>query len=81
MCDSQVWILAYRDNRYDGLMLSRIESKWTLGPVQEWWLRYDKLQAKIMEVVSARAPGYRETYIRLGEEKTRLQEAFPICTP
>ena len=79
MCDSQVWILAYRDNRYDGLMLSRISNKWVVGPLQTWWFEYDLLSKKINELLSEKPADYREAYRELREKRLRLQEAFPSC--
>lgn len=78
-CDSQVWVLAYRDSRYDGLQLSRIDNHWVLGALQKWWLNYDKLTAKIKVTMSARTPGRREKYFKLREKQLRLQEVFPEC--
>lgn len=45
-CSDQVWIVGYRPDTSTGLLLSKIEGRWTIGPVQEWWLDYEALQAR-----------------------------------
>ena len=45
-CTDQVWILAYRTDKTVGLLLSKIKDKWTIGPVQQWWLDYEDLQSR-----------------------------------
>ena len=42
-CSDQVWIVAYRPEQTRGLLLSRIDGHWTLGPVQQWWLDWQNL--------------------------------------
>jgi len=79
MCDSQVWILAHRDNRYDGLMLSRISNKWVVGPLQTWWFEYDLLAKKMSELRSEKPDDYWEAYMEFREKRIQLEEAFPIC--
>lgn len=79
MCDSQVWILAYRDNRYDGLMLSRISNKWIVGPLQTWWFEYDLLIRKMSELRSEKPADYMAVYMEYREKRIQLEEAFPVC--
>lgn len=45
-CSAQVWVVAYDPGETVGLMFSRIDGHWGIGPVQNWWLRYDELRAK-----------------------------------
>jgi hypothetical protein len=45
-CTDQVWVLAHRPDKTLGLLLSKINNRWTVGPVQRWWLEYEKLQAR-----------------------------------
>lgn len=78
-CDSQVWILAHRDNRYDGLMLSRINNKWAIGPIQQWWFEYDELTKRMMAALAERKPGSRFNYSEYREKIQQLQDAFPSC--
>jgi hypothetical protein len=81
MCDSQVWILAYRDNRYDGLMLSRISNKWIVGPLQTWWFEYDLVIKKMNELRSEKPADYMAAYTEYREKRIQLHEAFPSCVP
>lgn len=46
-CSDQVWIVAYRPDTSRGLLLSKIEERWKIGPVQQWWLDYEALQARL----------------------------------
>lgn len=46
-CAAQVWVVAHDLGQSHGLMLSKIEGNWQLGPVQEWWLEYDMLIARM----------------------------------
>ena len=79
MCDSQVWILAHRDSRYNGLMLSRISNKWVVGPLQIWWFEYDLLAKTISELQSEKPADYWTIYFELREKRIQLEEAFPSC--
>lgn len=81
MCDSQVWILAHRDDRYDGLMLSRISNKWVVGPLQTWWVEYDLLKKQLNELRSENPAGYRAAFREHHEKRMQLEEAFPVCAP
>ena len=44
-CSAQVWIVAHRAAKTNGLLLSRISNQWQVGPVQQWWLDYEVLRA------------------------------------
>jgi hypothetical protein len=44
-CSEQVWIVAYTPERSRGLQLSRMGGLWTIGPLQQWWINYDELNA------------------------------------
>jgi hypothetical protein len=78
-CDSQVWVLAHRNDRYDGVLLSRVESKWMVGSIQLWWFRYDQLQRQMVSSLLAKTPDDRERYQRVLEEMTLHQDLFPSC--
>jgi len=69
-CKDQVWIVAYRPDKSTGLMLSRIDNRWVIGPVQQWWLRYEKLQAN---------RGTFRTYEAFERAEYELIESFPVC--
>ncbi|MEO8018378.1 MAG: hypothetical protein ABI769_11220 [Pseudomonadota bacterium] len=42
-CTAQVYLLASKDDKTRGLQLSRMNDRWTVGVVQQWWLRRDAL--------------------------------------
>jgi hypothetical protein len=69
-CTDQVWILASRSGRTIGLLLSKIDGHWTIGPVQQWWLEDEQLGTRRHENVS------RSGYFTFGDEH---KEKFPIC--
>ena len=41
-CTDQVWVQAEVHDKPFGLLLSKIDSRWAIGPVQRWWWRYEK---------------------------------------
>jgi hypothetical protein len=78
-CDSQVWVVAHRANRSNGLMLSRIADHWTIGPLQEWWRRYDRLRSLMISALANKAVDRFETYREFQEQLIQLQQEFPTC--
>jgi hypothetical protein len=69
-CTDQVWVVVSRPGGSVGLLLSRIDRHWMIGPVQRWWLKYDELRARMRTE--------RDYYgLRAAEEK--LLEQFPAC--
>lgn len=79
MCDSQVWVVAYQDGRNDGLLLSRIDNQWTIGPVQRWWHQYQSIRAHMALVLATKSPDRGEQYRALLQQQSQLQEQFPLC--
>ncbi len=79
LCTSQVWVVAYRGSRYDGLMLSRVDDTWMVGQIQSWWLKYDHLRSRIREVLSSKVPDTYDRYRKLLDEQYQLQQEFPVC--
>jgi hypothetical protein len=69
-CSDQVWIVAYTPERSVGLLLSKIDGHWVIGPVQRWWLTYEELQSREREYKPY------EAYLQ-AEEK--LADTFPVC--
>jgi hypothetical protein len=69
-CTDQVWIVAYRPERSRGLQLSKIGGYWTIGPVQQWWLDYEDLQASYKRFTS---------YTAFSNAQEDLLERFPVC--
>ena len=46
-CTAQVWVVAHDLGQSHGLMLSKIDGEWQLGPLQDWWLDYEKLVVRM----------------------------------
>ena len=69
-CSDQVWIVAYRPERSRGLQLSRIGGHWTIGPMQQWWLDYDALNASARRFPTVSA--YQAA-------QSDLLERYPAC--
>jgi len=63
-CSDQVWVIAYRPGRSKGVLLSRINGAWRVGPVQHWWLEYEKLERR-----------FRADY----NAEDAFKEQFPAC--
>jgi hypothetical protein len=78
-CDSQVWVVAYRDDKSFGLLLSRIEGHWVIGPVQRWWRQYEKLERKMSAALKSGQPNRFERYRKLQQAQNDMQENFPLC--
>ena len=68
-CSDQVWVVARRSGYSQGLELSRVNGRWGIGVVQQWWLNYEELQ-----VVWATSPG---TY---SQALQNLYDSYPACT-
>ena len=78
-CDAQVWIVVYKPGQTDGLMLSRIEGRWTVGPVQKWWLKYEPLRIEKARYWRS-PPGYRVGDIEAIQKKIyALRDQIPVC--
>ena len=81
LCTSQVWVVAYRDSQYNGLMLSKVGDTWTVGLIQRWWLKYDELRSRLRAALSSQAPDRRDVYRKLFEKQYQFQETLPVCAP
>lgn len=68
-CAEQVWILASRPGKTVGLLLSKIEDTWVIGPVQQWWLNYEDLQSRASSL----------DYSAYWDARDQMIEAFPAC--
>jgi hypothetical protein len=42
-CTAQVYVLATSKDKTRGLQLSRMNDRWAVGMVQDWWLRYEAI--------------------------------------
>jgi hypothetical protein len=70
-CSDQVWVVAHRPEKTKGLLLSKIGGRWTIGPVQRWWLDREDLEARGRKSF----PSVHAYMAALGE----LTERFPAC--
>ncbi len=80
-CDSQVWVVAHRANRSNGLMLSRIEDHWTVGPLQKWWRLRDRASSLMSAAMASKATDRSKAYREFLDRLNQLQRAFPTCDP
>lgn len=69
-CSDQVWVVAHSPGTSVGLLLSRINAHWMIGPVQHWWLDREDLEARRKNFSSALA------YL---DAEDALTERFPAC--
>jgi hypothetical protein len=56
-CTDQVWVETEVHHKPFGLLLSKIQNHWVIGPVQRWWWLYEKAddeeQKKLLGELSA----------------------------
>lgn len=70
-CTDHVWIVATTGARSTGLQLSRIEGRWVIGPVQQWWLRYAAFLAQ-----RDRYAGYWQFELA----RRKVLDSMPMCS-
>ncbi|MFK8014027.1 MAG: hypothetical protein AB8G17_01130 [Gammaproteobacteria bacterium] len=78
-CTDQVWIVADNEVRSLGIMFSRIDGQWAVGPVQHWWLDLAALRRRF---ATARERNPDERYSLYGQQQEEMQqliERFPLC--
>lgn len=79
-CDAQVWVVIYEPGKAQGLLLSRIENRWMVGPVQKWWLKYDQLRMGRQRYWRS-PPVSRVGDIEAIQDKIyALRNQIPVCT-
>jgi hypothetical protein len=71
-CTAQVYVLANQDGKTGGLQLSRVRDRWTVGVVQQWWLRRDALH--VPDPKDGLVAQYK--YMKAIHE---LNAEFPVC--
>jgi hypothetical protein len=69
-CSDQVWVVGWEPDHTTGLLFSRIDGKWILGPVQKWWLDYEELLHRMA----------KQSQIDFQMAEDRLFERMPKCT-
>lgn len=57
-CTARVAVVAADPDQSHGLTLSRIEGQWVVGPLQEWWLEYHALVARMQAALGANRQWY-----------------------
>lgn len=45
LCTDQVYVVTFVSEKAKGLQLSRVKNVWQVGVVQQWWQKYDALNA------------------------------------
>jgi hypothetical protein len=72
VCTAQVYIVATLKDKSRGLQLSRMNDRWQLGVVQEWWLRYQSIGRPNT------GDSFLDFYLRK-KAQSELLEEFPAC--
>lgn len=78
-CSAQVWSVATRDAISDQVVLSRIDGRWAVGPLQAWWIVRERIVSEFRKPVKKEPEDRR---IDFREYRRRLNEhidAFPFC--
>lgn len=70
-CKEQVWIVAHRPGEMKGLQLSRVSGKWGIGPLQQWWLEYERIDAQRNRYAS---------WTEFMQAHQKLDERYPLCS-
>ena len=85
-CNNQVWVVAELPGRSTGVMLSKIDDRWGIGPVQEWWFDYEDYEAQYRDLNLRRARADYTQMPALNEERSamlalqiQLINRFPYC--
>jgi hypothetical protein len=78
-CTSQVWVIAYGDGKSNGLMLSRIDYEWQLGPLQAWWIEFDELRARMASRPRDQGQEGFAYYLQLLEAHEEMLGRAPRC--
>jgi hypothetical protein len=85
-CVNQVWVVASASGQSTGVMLSKINNQWGIGPVQEWWFDYEKYEADWRRHILKRRNADLSELALLNEERDFLRELqllllerFPYC--
>ena len=71
-CNAQVYVVSTVKDASRGLQLSRMNTHWQLGVVQEWWLRFQAIRDPHT------GNSFLDYYLRRKAE-TELYEEFPVC--
>ncbi len=72
-CTNQIWIVARKFGNAAGLLLSKIDGHWVIGPVQRWYLRYEEMNRR-----HSRSATHAQRLKDL-EESQQMLEELPAC--
>jgi len=75
-CTDQVWLTAIKDGHTYELQLSHIDTKWVIGPIQQWWLEYKKWE---LQLALDRQQKSFEVEKKAMMDHDELIERFPVC--
>lgn len=79
-CTAQVWLSAIKNDKTYELQLSRINDKWMVGPIQQWWRDYERWninnQRRLAQLRKSPPSG---SFPNAYEGYDELVEKFPIC--
>lgn len=79
-CTEQVWVVAYLPQASQGLQLSRIDGRWQIGPLQQWWLRFEAFNQKPYPQGRVGDPALSSKVDAYVQQQTFLYDSFPLCT-
>src|SRR4051812_34993249 len=71
-CTAQVYVVAQTADQTRGIQLSRMNDRWNVGAVQQWWLRRDAVQRQ-------HTGNSLLDYYLFRKAVTELLEEFPMC--
>lgn len=72
-CTAQVYVIATGNGKTRGLQLSRLNDRWIVGMVQQWWIRFEAL------VRPRTGNPFLDSYL-FDKARNELYEEFPRCT-
>ena len=78
-CSDQVWIVAHRAGMTQGLQLSRINARWALGVVQQWWMDRDKLEQWWSDSGRGKSGRTHSEFVAYAKAVEALNDRFPVC--
>jgi hypothetical protein len=78
-CADQVWIVAHRAGITQGLQLSRINGRWALGVVQQWWMDREKLEQWWSDSGRGKTGRTHSEFVAYAKAVQALNDRFPVC--
>ena len=79
-CSDQVWTVAHRAAKTLGLQLSRIDGRWALGVLQQWWSDKEKLEHWWSDSAKRERARSHAAYVAYDKAQQALYDRFPVCT-